>query len=367
MSSLETRVADKIAESLRKARGGRGEPEPVEEELSTVVVKSDFESEFKDKVKGVTFSKVFGIKPPKGMPDLKAPIYKDEDWDEEDRMFIPDKAKFVNYVPYIPTLYKLWVSVLRSNSKGLIVGPTGSGKTSIQEYFCAMIRQPYLRFSGRQDMESDSILGRPWVHGGEMHFELGEMPKAAAKGWYISFDEPWKTPAGIQMTLQRFYEKDGVFQIDDMPGDLSAKVIVPDPRCRLVLSDNVVGSGDNMDQFAATMIQDGSTLNRIDVVMQQPYMRESDEVKMLKKDTPELSDHTAKNMVKFFTLCRTSYDQRALSAALSPRNLLKWAEKAFELGSITTAAQWVILDRFSEDSERSLVREHFRTVFDENL
>lgn len=374
ISDVDKRVTESLAVAMKKARGG-GDKMPVPS-TSTITTEEivaatpvDPIDKFKDSVKGVKFSKVFGVKPPKGMPDLKAAVYKPSDWDEADRAFIPNKADFKHYVPNLMVMYQLWVSVLRNNKKALIVGPTGSGKTSLQKYFCAHINQPMFSINGRGDMESDSILGKPWVGGGTMTFEKGELVKAAEKGWWILIDEPWKLPAPIQMALQRFYEKDGVFQLDDMPGTLEEKTIVPKPSCRVVLADNVVGTGDGIDQYSATMIQDGSTLNRLDVVFRQEYMKKELEVDMLMRSVPKnsLLESDAAQMVDFFTLCRTSYQQRALSAALSPRNLLTWAELCVQLGSLKTAAQWTLLDRFAEDDEKQLINDHYRTVFDEVL
>jgi MoxR-like ATPase len=307
--------------------------------------------------------------PPKGYPDLKAPVYKHDDWPKGERAFIPDRAKFADYVPNLDVLYSLWVSVLRNNKKALVVGPTGSGKTSLQEYFCAFINQPIYRINGRGDMESDTILGRPWVEEGNMRFEKGELVKAAEKGWWILIDEPWKLPSPIQMALQRFYEKDGQFQLDDMQGEIEDKIITPKATCRIVLAYNVVGTGDNVDQYAATMIQDGSTLNRLDVVFHQPYMGKDMEIKMLQQSVPEntIREDDLERMVDFCRLCRTSYEQRALSAALSPRNLLTWAELCIELQSLHLAAKWTLVHRFAEDEEKQLVNEHYRAVFDEEL
>ena len=98
-----------------------------------------------------------------------------------------------------------------------MVRPTGSGKASLQDYFAAHINQPLFRLNGRGDMESDTRLGRPWVGEKGMEFLKGELVKAAEKGYWIVIDEPWKLPAPIQMALQRFCEKNGQFQLDDMP------------------------------------------------------------------------------------------------------------------------------------------------------
>ncbi len=370
-TSTDKRIKESLAESMRKARGGSkitGLPEVAVTPAYVEPVEPPTAS-FKDKVKGKKFSTVFGVAPPKGYPDLKAPVFKHADWDKGDQQFIPDRSDFTNYVPNVTVLYQLWVSVLRNNKKALVVGPTGSGKTSLQEYFCAFINQPMYRINGRGDMESDTILGRPWVEDGSMRFNKGELVKAAEKGWWILIDEPWKLPSPIQMALQRFYEKGGVFQLDDMPGDIEDKIIVPKETCRVVLCDNVVGTGDNVDQYAATMIQDGSTLNRLDVVFFQDYMDKDLEVDMLKRSVPEnsIGERDLGRMVDFVRLCRVSYHQRALSAAMSPRNLLTWAELTVELQSLKSAARWTLVHRYAEDDEKQLISEHYRAVFDEAL
>lgn len=368
VTDVDKRVTESLLEAMRVAQGAKDKEEPAKKNAPLKKVpKKAIKRKYKDVTEGTSFSTVFGVEPPKGMPNLKAVVFEDKDWPKKDRVFIPDISKFKDYVPNVMVLYQLWISVLKNNQKALVVGPTGSGKSSLQEYFCAMIRQPMYRINGRGDMESDTLLGKPWVSDGSMHFEKGELVKAAEKGYWILIDEPWKLPAPIQMALQRFYEKDGQFQLDDMPGEMCDKLITPAPTCRVVLCDNVVGTGDNMDQYAATMIQDGSTLNRIDVVFRQEYMAKDLEVEMLTKAVPLITEHQAGLMVDFFGLCRISYEQRNLTAALSPRNLLTWAELSVQLASPEAAALWTLIDRFADDTEKQLVNEHFRTVFDTSL
>ena len=144
------------------------------------------------------------------------------------------------------------------------------------------------RINGRQDMESDTLIGKPWVNNGSMEFVLGEFPKALLSGDIILLDEPTKIPSGIQMTLQRVMERNGVLQIDDMPEGLESKTIVPHPEARIVLADNVVGTGDNSEQYGATMIQDSSFLNRIDAVLHVPYMSPEKEAELLANKFPVL-------------------------------------------------------------------------------
>lgn len=211
------------------------------------------------------------------------------------------------------------------------------------------------------------MIGKPWVDNGSMKFEMGEIPKAMKHGWMVLFDEPWKMPSGIWMTLQRMMEHGGILQIDDMPGDLKDKQIIPDSRHRLVLADNVVGTGDNVDKYSATLIQDSSTLNRIDMVLSVPYLKEKDEVALVTKKFPLVTKERAGHMVRLLNLLRTGFDQGDLSSPASLRNIEAWAKKAIQVRSYSESFVWVLLNRYSEQSERLAVRDMFYKVFGDNL
>lgn len=325
---------------------------PVEDEKEEVVTSNT-----------MLYSQITGSVPI-GKTDFAVPAFTATDWDEDGLAHIPaiDESFVWDHSVAYPLL-----KAYALNKKVLIVGPTGCGKTEIVRQLAAHTNHPYLRINGRQDMESDTLLGKPWVSGGEMHFELGELPKALKRGWMIAFDEPWKTPAGIQMALQRYYEKDGILQLDDMPGDLKEKTIVPDKRSRLVLCDNVVGTGDNMDKFGATLIQDSSTINRIDLVLRADYLNLTAEIGMLTGKYKWLPEEKAKKMVQMANLIRKGFEQSELSATISPRNLMSWAELSYNLKNYAEAFEYTMLNRFAEDSERAAVKHHWTTVFGESL
>jgi MoxR-like ATPase len=256
----------------------------------------------------------------------------------------------------------------------VVLAPTGSGKSTMVEYYCAVVCQPFLRINGRLDMESDSIIGRPWVNGGKMEYKIGDLPKAMQRGWMVLLDEPFKIPSGILMIIQRMMEKGGVLQIDDMPGTLSEKQIVADPRHRLTLADNVVGTGDNIDKYGATLIQDSSLLNRIDLVLQVPYLSQEDEVNWIVEKfapIPKVSSgipkHKAEQMVRMLNLLRKGFDQSELSSPASLRNIEAWARKAIQVRDYKRAFTWVLLNRYADDGEREAVRNMFFTVFGENI
>ncbi|NIR17543.1 MAG: AAA family ATPase, partial [Desulfobacterales bacterium] len=69
-----------------------------------------------------------------------------------------------------------------------IVGPTGSGKTTLVEQFCARTNRPFFRFNGRGDMEAGPILGMMHVRDQETVWEDGVFTEAVKKGATVLFD-----------------------------------------------------------------------------------------------------------------------------------------------------------------------------------
>ena len=251
-----------------------------------------------------------------------------------------------------------------------LFGPTGSGKSTAAEHYCAVINQPFMRINGRQDLESDTIIGKPWVNaGGTMEWLNGTWVNATKKGWFALIDEPWKIPSGIWMTAQRHLENGGIWQIDDMPSDVLAdKQVVPKPSYRCVLADNVVGTGDNQEQYGATMIQDSSTINRIDVVIPVGYLPKAAEAALITKKYPEIPKHMATKMVSMLNLLRSGFDSGELSAAASLRNIDAWAKVVVALrGNYEEAFKMVLLHRYAEDSEKGAVSNHYFTCFNKKL
>ena len=323
----------------------------------------------------IKYSKLFGWdkKVLSGRKDFEVVVYNRSRWDEDDQNHIPDMDKFEHRVIDHSVMYP-FVLGLQPQFRGmkiLIVGPTGSGKSTMAEYYCAAINQPFLRINGRQDMESDNILGRAWVPEGEgagMQFLLGEWPKATKKGWFVLVDEPWKIPAGIMMTAQRHFERGGIWQLDDIPSDNTQdKQIVPKSSYRCVLADNVVGTGDNVEQYGATMIQDSSTLNRLDMVLNVPYLKPDLEVGVITAKYPSIPDYMAKKMVAMLNLLRGGFDKGELSSPASIRNIEIWSEMAIELQDYEAAFRWVLLNRYADDTEAKAVRNHYHTCFNKRL
>ena len=366
----DTAVGRRTAEAiLKKLKEGSKTINAEVEEVKEPVEPDFLEEEQEEKGKhmySTTFSGAKEWLKSSGKPDfsLDTIINEVEDWAEEHRQFIPKINK--DYVWQHDVLYPAVLAMV-NKLKVLVHGPTGSGKTDMYKNIAATINQPYYRLGGRADMESDSILGKPWIDNGSMHFEEGEFVKAYKAGYLLAIDEPWKMPPGIQMVFQRVYERDGILQLDDKPGTLADKQVIPHPSTYMVLCDNVVGTGDGADKYAATMIQDASTINRMDLVLFLSYLSPVEEVKFIRGKYKYVSAKIAKQVVQLAGLIRVGFNSGALSAGMSPRNIMAWMELAYKIKDYKQAFKWIMLERYAEDSEKEAVRGHYEVVFGEKL
>ena len=301
-----------------------------------------------------------------GRPDLDISelMHEASDWDESDRLHIPQLDG--DYIWQHHVLYPVVQGQLMG-MKSLTVGDTGTGKSKMHENLAAVYNQPFYRLNGRGDMESDTILGRVDLENGSTTFLLGEFTKRFVKGYYILLDEPWKLPASINMALQRPLERGGILQIDDMKGNLEDKQFAPHQYTHLALADNVVGTGDDDGRWAATMIQDSSTLNRVDIVVHLDYLPQKEEVEMLKRKFPEVPNKFANRAVQMANMIREACREGQLTVTMSPRNLLAWMELAIKSRSYENGFVYTMLNRYADENERDTVINFWTTVWGSSL
>lgn len=367
------RARERVLAQMRKNSGTvstrKQEQVEVPQVTSDFLDSSDF---FKEPAKGAKmYSDCFvGAKDyltMSGKPDIdiSSLVFDRIDWAEEDQPFIPELD--ANYVWQHDVLYPTLIA-MKSKLKVLYVGATGTGKTTFHENLAAVFNQPFYLLGGRGDMESDTILGHHSASSGQTSFTLGELTKAVVKGYYILLDEIWKVPSNINMALQRLLQRNGFLQIDDADGSLKDKQFFPAASTRIMLADNVVGTGDGADKYAATMVQDGSTINRVDLVIRVNYLPFETEVKMLcARYGAFLPEHQARKMVQVASKVRAGFETGDLSAGMSPRNLFSWAEMAQQTRSYEQAFEWVMLNRFADETEKGTVKGFYELSFDKKL
>lgn len=314
--------------------------------------------------KGKKLSTLFGVKVPDGMPDPQVITFEPEDWDEQVRSLIPEKDK--GYVFQPKELVELIVG-LQAGDNCWIAGPTGSGKTTLVQQYCAVVGRPFIRVNGRGDMESGPIFGQYKVENQETVWVDGACTEAVKYGALYCQDEPTVLPAEIAMGYQWLLETDGKLFLADKAADMGDKLIEPHPEFRFVCCDNTRGLGDETGAYAGTNVWNTATLDRFNTTIHLDYLAIEHEIAIIKGRVPEVTEEFAKRCVQLANIIRTAYQEGDMSFTLSPRTLISWANKAVIYQSPSLGLKVAFYQKLSSEDERLALARAYQTVFAEEL
>jgi cobaltochelatase CobS len=196
-----------------------------------------------------------------------------------------------------------------------------------------------------------------------MEWRDGLMPQGVREGYIVLIDEVMKIPSGIQMALQNLYEEKGYLMLDDKPGTVEEKKVIPAPSFRMILTDNAKGTGDNFDKFAGTQVQDTSTIDRFGITAEVPYLPSVDETAMLAMKYPAMPVDEIARIVQFANLVRNGYIQSSLSLTLSPRGLQTICELFADIPNVPQCVKMTYLSKLGDTEEQDAVHEMFKTIW----
>jgi cobaltochelatase CobS len=357
--SLDGRVAEAIrSKLLERAGAGSYDAKPVVEAPKAVeVLVGPIKLEDNQKLA----SQVLGLK--KGQ-------YKEE---HDFACTILDKStvapEVVAMVPSLDPDYKpqpeealRLLRAIEDGDKTLITGPTGSGKSSLVRYICALTNRPFIRINMTEDTESSTVFGTVTMKSGTMHFEDGPATEAVKYGAVMLIDEWELMTPGITMGLQWLFEDDGMLYLKEMPGTSSDKLIKPHANFRLVCAGNTVGQGDDTGSHAGTNVQNTATIDRFSTTIVLGYLDAKHETAILTKKFPKLDKTIIANMLKVAALVRQANGQGAVTLTMSPRTLINWSRKILSWGDPKLAFTIAFLDKLRE-SDRKVVTELYGKVF----
>lgn len=293
-------------------------------------------------------------------------------WHEVNNLAYPWLSSAVADIPQIDPDYFWDADVLEAivladalDEKVLLVGLPGTGKTSACKQYGAWIDQPFMRFNGKEGIEQSSFLGQLWVpEPGKMEWQDGLLPQGLKLNYIVCIDEVFKIPPGIQMALQTLYEKDGFLMLDDKPGTLYDKMVHPGEHFKMMLTDNVKGTGDSTEMFAATQMQDSSTIDRFGITANVNYLPREQEITMMRKKYGSSYTTVIKKLVQFAGMVREAYASGTIALTLSPRGLAVAMEMIVNHNvPDRTALQYAFVSKIADDIELQEIRQFIRTVW----
>lgn len=304
------------------------------------------------------FADKFGVVP-KNIPDFPVPSYTVHD---DMKVHVPKIDE--GYVVQVEEAATLVFGIV-NNDKVLMTGPTGSGKSSLVKYVCAVLGLPFVRINMSSDIESSALFGMVQVNEKGTYFVDGPLTECVRKGGVVLIDEWELMPPEISMGLQNLLEDDGYLFLKEAPGTSEEKTVVPHANFRIICGGNTVGQGDDTGSYSGTMVQNTATLDRFGIVINLSYLSKEHEVDVITSQTP-MKKKEAGELVKLASLVRNAHSQQALNLTMSPRTLINWARKAVALKNTALAFRICYYNKLRE-SDKKVMIELYNKVFTEKF
>jgi len=357
-SRATTDIADEILEILEgrkrertvEAAAVEAAKEPVPEEVTTLTTTPWANRDDGRTMRLVPFSEMFWT--PKYVPDHLVPEFKGYN-------------SAIKPEPYIPPVQEFETLSL-SISLGLkvnVVGPTGAGKTLMYEYYAASTGRPYLRIEHNMELDKASIFGQVHINVDDdgkqsTDFVMGVLPKSLAEPTLCNLDELSRASGFANVMYQRLLDRRELA----LPELKSGGTLKPDDFWVVCASDNTKGNGEDMDLYSASNVQDASFINRWDIVIEQDYLTQEQEIRLLAGISRTITPTEAERLAKFSYLCHAGFKKGDIATAFSPRNLTAIAKLVDAGVTVKDAIRMNYTTRCSK-SEQSAVQEFVAAAF----
>ena len=292
------------------------------------------------------FSEVFGWEPT-SIPNIPVKVFTGYDTAKAPEYYVPPKHEV-----------ELFAMAMRLKLLCNVVGPTGSGKDTMIEYYSEKTGRPYCRIDHNQELERSSIFYQTHITDGDTDVVLGILPRAMQEPTIIVLNELSRAPSFALILYQRVFDRRQIAITEAKGEDL---IINAHEECLFCAADNTKGNGDDMDLYSASNVLDASTINRIDMILEHDYMTATQEEELIIKMLPSIDPKDATVLAKFSQLMHQGFKKREITTAFSPRNLLSVTKLMGEGMSLQDAVSINFFSRLTE-SELADARESLRAI-----
>lgn len=249
------------------------------------------------------------------------------------------------------------------NRRIMLIGHTGSGKTSFIEQVAARSHNAVLRANMNGQTTIGDFVGFWTVKGGETVWVDGVLPTAMREGYWLIIDELDFAEPSILAVLTAVLEPGGSLLLKERGNE----IVDAHPSFRLFATANAAGAMSAYRHlYQGANLLNEAFLDRWRVYLFD-YLSPEEETEVLLRTLPQLTRPLAQTLAAIAADCRAAFVREDLASAFSTRRLLDWAELMLRTGDAERAAGPSIYAKVSaEDAAliRSIVRHH--VIFDAN-
>jgi len=211
---------------------------------------------------------------------------------------------------------------IKENRRVMLVGHTGTGKTSRIEQVAARTNQGVLRVNMNGQTTVGDFVGMWTVKGGETVWVDGTLPKAMREGYWLIVDELDFAEPAILSVLNAVLEPGGKLMLKEK----GHEIVVPHENFRLFATANAVGCmSAYRSLYQGTNIMNEAFLDRWRVY-HIDYLPADEEAKILVNTIPRMTPKVAGVIVRVAGMIRDAFKNEEVSCTFSTRRMLDWAE-----------------------------------------
>jgi len=219
----------------------------------------------------------------------------------------------------------------------LLIGPTGSGKTTLPRYFCAKHNRPYIRISLNGGCTVEDLVGHYTVKGADMSWVDGLLTVAVRNGYVIVIDEINAAPSEIMFILNSLLDDERILILSSKDGE----TITPHPDFRLVATCNPTELG-----YAGTQEINEALMDRFTGSIMNIEYSDKVEHRILKQ--MQMSTEDIDKIQNFTKAIRSAQINGDISTPFSTRAVISFADLYMQ------KMEGLIVFRFREN-ERTVV------------
>ncbi|WP_322032248.1 AAA family ATPase [Paraburkholderia sp. J76] len=247
------------------------------------------------------------------------------------------------------------------NRRVMLIGHTGSGKTSFIEQVAARADYGVLRANMNGQTTIGDFVGFWTVKGGETIWVDGVLPVAMREGYWLVIDELDFAEPSILAVLTAVLEPNGRLLLKERGNE----IVEPHPSFRLFATANAAGAMSAYRHlYQGANLLNEAFLDRWRVYLFD-YLPLEEEAEVLLRTLPALTRPLAHTLAAIAADCRAAFAREDLASAFSTRRLIDWAELMLRTGDVERAAGPAIYAKVSADDAaliRSIIRHH--VIFD---
>lgn len=240
-----------------------------------------------------------------------------------------------------------------NNLPVLLVGDTGTGKTSSVEELARASDKPLYRINLNGQTGTDEIIGKYLLKDRETQWTDGALTMAMKSGSWILLDEINAASPEVLFTLHSLLDHDRMIALVEKNNE----VVKPHPNFRIFASMNAPSA-----EYSGVKDMNAAFVSRFPIVLTFNYPNQETEARILQERENKLTTSDAIVLTELASRLRTLRGEGKVMYVCSTRDLLNAALLLCRGYSIVEAVSTAILNKVFDQEEKKLITDTFVAI-----